>query len=191
MSVDLLEGVDDRDTGMGQRGGGACFTAEPLAALRVVGHAGRESLQGHCATEPDVLGEIDDAHPAAPELPAHDIWADLASVLQRRRTECPRVGLERRRLFEKIARGPVRVEERLRLVPERLVVGAGAAEPVRTGGGRLLERAVKQRLQAIPALGIHASSRLSHARARAHWRLTVAGELRIASAVSSMVSPPK
>ena len=51
-------------------------------------------------------------------------------------------------------------------------------------------------LMRAPALGAHAcevpsSSRASHARATAQCRFTVAGEMSIASAVSSIVSPPK
>ena len=74
-------------------------------------------------------------------------------------------------------------------------------EPGAARVGGLLERSVKDALQPLPLFGVTSapvaslpppsSARLSHARASAHCRFTVAGEMPRASAVSSTVRPPK
>ena len=59
--------VERGDVGMGQRGGRACFTDEPLAPLGNVGHVSGEHLDGDRPPQARVAGAIDFAHPARPD----------------------------------------------------------------------------------------------------------------------------
>jgi len=74
-----------------------------------------------------------------------------------------------------------------------VVITADRGEVVLAVRDGTFQRAGDDRLDLRPALGRHGvpSSRRSHARATAHSRLIVAGERSSASAVSSMVIPPK
>ena len=81
--------------------------------------------------------------------------------------------------------------------PEQVGIARGCCLQVRAAAdGVVFERGVKDIVDLLPALLVHAcefpsSSRASQAEATVQCRLTVAGEISIASAVSSTVSPPK
>ncbi len=110
--------------------------------------------------------------------------------------------MHRDRVLEEHAGGLVRVKERRRFAGEHLVAARLLQQPFVPRFSGLVERAVEERLETLPLLALHDAAstpssdadsiaRFSHARAIAHWRLTVAGERPTASAVSSTVSPPK
>ena len=69
LALVLAEVVDRADVRMVQRRGGARFALEALdrAAASCVSRAGQE-LERDVPSEPQVLGAIDDAHPAAADL---------------------------------------------------------------------------------------------------------------------------
>src|SRR5439155_5121709 len=103
---------------------------------------------------------------------------------------------------EETFRGLVCKDERSRFARKHLVAARLLAQPLVPRGPRLIERAVEERLEALPLIPRHGSpsspssdaqsiARLSHARAIAHCRFTVAGDVPTASAVSSTVRPPK
>ena len=84
------------------------------------------------------------------------------------------------------------VDERLGFLEQLDVSGGGVAQPLFARGHRLIERAVEERFQPrAHSPAAHSSARFSHARAIAHCRFTVAGEMPTTSAVSSTVRPPK
>jgi hypothetical protein len=84
-------------------------------------------------------------------------------------------------------------EQRLHLALHRNICPTSLGNECRALGGRCLHGRAGNGLHFGPALRRHCvpSSRRSHARAIAHSRLTVAGETSSASAVSSILSPPK
>src|SRR3984957_8030727 len=139
------------------------------------------------------LGQIDDPHPAASDFVEDRIGADLrgarlegfapkSSSGQNRRIELIGFTLHREQRFDR------RAEFRV-----------GAAEPVedlRTLRGAGIEDTGEDGFYLTPAAGRHAGGVpsifwSSQRRAMLHSRLTVAGEMPRASAVSSMVRPPK
>ena len=76
---------------------------------------------------------------------------------------------------------------------EMRIVPGVARQPLGLAFGRQLDCLLEQVLEPVPLRRRHAPSScsFSHARAIAHWRLTVAGDTPVASAVSSTVRPPK
>src|SRR6185436_14323623 len=97
------------------------------------------------------------------------------------------------RLFEELAGTVVRAQQRLHLRGDRGIDRLFSFEqafPARRVEG---DRFVEHRRDPLP-VGTQAgvsSSFASQARATAQWRFTVAGEMPIASAVSSIERPPK
>src|SRR5437773_5976288 len=87
-------------------------------------------------------------------------------------------------------------EERQHFVAHDRIVGRLARDPALDAGVRVaIERRLEQIAHAAMLVGRHdtspLSSRNNHARAIAQRRLSVAGDMPIASAVSSMLSPAK
>ena len=64
----LANFVNGADVGMIQSRGGAGLTPEALERLGIVRQAVWQKLEGDKAVELDVLGLIDDAHPAAADF---------------------------------------------------------------------------------------------------------------------------
>jgi hypothetical protein len=60
--------VNGADVGMIQRRCGASFEHETLKRSGIPGKILRQKLQGHAAAESQVLGFVDNAHPAAAQL---------------------------------------------------------------------------------------------------------------------------
>ena len=94
-------------------------------------------------------------------------------------------------LLEKVLRRVVRAQQRSVFGGQRRIGEGGARQQPLAAGGVELERLIEQRADAAPVDRQLCSSRASQARASAQCRLTVAGEMSIASAVSSIESPPK
>ena len=67
-TVLLADVVDGADVGMVQRGSGARLALKAAEGLRVARDVVREELQRHETMEADVLGLVDDAHPAGAQL---------------------------------------------------------------------------------------------------------------------------
>ena len=71
LALDVLEAVDPRDVGVGERREDAGLALEPLQPLHVFGEALGQHLEGHVAAELRVLGPPDLAHAALAQLRAH------------------------------------------------------------------------------------------------------------------------
>src|SRR6266536_2013145 len=100
------------------------------------------------------------------------------------------------RRIQEIAGLLVRSQQRLDLLAQRLIAGAGFVEESRMQSWVAFPRGVIQPLDLLPAFRLHSdslrlSSRWSQARARFHSRITVRGEVCKTSAVSSTFKPPK
>ena len=67
-AVRLVDLVDDADRGMGERGGGLRFAAQPALALGVVPRPRRQDLEGDLPSQAGVGGAVDDAHPTLADL---------------------------------------------------------------------------------------------------------------------------
>ena len=65
-----LAGVEDRDdVRVVEAGCELGLAQEPLAESSVVGELGREQLERRASLEADLLGQVDDAHPAPADQP--------------------------------------------------------------------------------------------------------------------------
>ena len=64
---------------MVEAGGDLGFADESLPERVVVGELGTEHLQRDLAAQPDVLGQVDDRHPAAADHPDHSMSGELGS----------------------------------------------------------------------------------------------------------------
>ena len=62
---------------MVERGGQPRLGQEPLAEALVVGQLRREQLQRHVAVEREIVGAVDDAHPAAAEQRLQPVAGEL------------------------------------------------------------------------------------------------------------------
>jgi len=162
------------------------------------GQRRRQRLERHHPSEPRIFREIHDAHAAAPNLVEHFVRAD-----NRAGHQCLEVGrIDTRRLVEERARGLMRGEQRFRLSQHGHIVSAAFGnEPAACMRG-LIERVLKDVLESFPLRRCHEGSalgssappsiaRFSQARASAHCRFTVAGDVPMTSATSSTVRPPK
>ena len=75
-----LAGVEDRDdVRVVELGRAARLAHEALAELLVRRERRGEQLQRHLASEPHVLGQVDDAHAAAPEQAGDLVTDELAA----------------------------------------------------------------------------------------------------------------
>src|SRR5262249_37783548 len=115
---------------------------------------------------------------------------------------CQFGGVDNRRFFEKTSNAIVCEQEGSCLTGERFVALRVERQPLVTPLGGLIECAAKESLEALPLFGRHrhasapssgavSTARFSQARAMAHCRFTVAGDIPTTSAVSSTVRPPK
>ena len=96
------------------------------------------------------------------------------------------------RLLDELARFLVRGEQTLDFRAHGRILAARCVQKLRTLGRIALERRMEELLDARPL--IHhwdRNSAYNHAFASVHSRPTVAGDMFITSAVSSIVSPPK
>jgi hypothetical protein len=78
------QGVDLHDVGVLEPGDGLGLRQEAGAELGAVVLAGQDDLQGAEAVEPDLAGQIDDAHPAAAQLGQDLAARDIREVVRRR-----------------------------------------------------------------------------------------------------------
>ena len=74
----LLDRVDGDDVRVGERGDGARFLGEALAALVIERHQRRQHLQGDAAMEAEVVGGKDLTHPAGADRRGDAIVPDDA-----------------------------------------------------------------------------------------------------------------
>ena len=149
--AELLEGVDDGDGGVRDRGGRTRLATEAFAQIRLHRDRGGQRLQRHAAAESNILGEIDHAHAAA---------SDLFDDLVRNRRESPPAACRDRRvdlrgLFKKVARRFERVEKRLGLTQEHGVATAFLAQPRATNVAGLVERFLEDDLESRELFGCH------------------------------------
>ncbi len=154
------------------------------------------------------LGEVDGAHPSAPQL-AHD--SERSDALAGGVGELlglflcdPREGLggkAREGDVEHRARTSVLAQQSLDLLPEFGPAGTSAFEEAGTFVRRRVQKVVEQGRDLAPALGVEGaqaglrgvspSSRRRKARALRHSRSTVRTESRSTPAISSLERPPK
>ena len=74
--VDFLEREHRRDAGVMQRCRRARFAPQPFTAGRIADKLRRDRLERDRASEPRVLGEVNDAHAAFAEHAANEVGAD-------------------------------------------------------------------------------------------------------------------
>src|SRR4029079_8671135 len=105
-----------------------------------------------------------------------------------------------RRSLEKVGRRSiVRGKQGRPFAAERRIVAARPRDEFIAVIAGVNERALQDLIDGAPSLGCHrrsgpghgSSSRRNHARAMAHWRPAVAGEMPSASAASVILSPAK
>ena len=80
--------MDDADVRMGQGRGRLGLDEEPLLELGRVHQVRRQELQGHASLELEVLGLVDDAHPAVADLLDDPVFAGDEAVLRYDRERC-------------------------------------------------------------------------------------------------------
>ena len=76
-AVGLVRVVDRHDVRVVDRSGELRFAEEPVAEPLAVRELGREQLERHLASEPDVLGEVDHAHAAPPDHALDPVATEL------------------------------------------------------------------------------------------------------------------
>ena len=75
-AVELLQREDRGHARVRQGGRGAGFQPKPFALLGALAQLRVNRLERHAPREQRVVGQVDDAHPAAPDLVVHDVVAD-------------------------------------------------------------------------------------------------------------------
>ena len=202
----LPDFVDGADVGMFERGRRSGFEHESPLGVLAPSEVWRKELQRNRAAQAFVPGAVHHAHAAAPESLSDGVVGDHPP-LRRRGSGADRAhGRRDDRVGEPVerARAIVRFEERSDFIPKVGIVSTLAREQGGAAGGVQVHRGCEERTRAAPShaggrclvrrglrWSAHApTSRLSHARAIAHSRFTVAGEMPSASAVSSIVIPP-
>src|SRR6185503_492358 len=181
---------------MRERGRGACFAYEAFTTRRIARVFRRKRFERDCTAQPLVLSLIYDAHSATADFREDPIVPDLFAGQRGIVTE-GKFGIDGPGgLVEKFGRPHVTVQQRLHFT-KKLPVARGRGLYVGFARCRVVfECGVEDLVDLSPTLLVHAcelpsSSRASQADATVQCRLTVAGEISIASAVSSTVSPPK
>jgi len=194
----LLERIHDGDRWMRDGRRGTRLAPQALTHIWMHGQRGRQRLERDPSSQPRVFREVDDAHASTPDLVEHFVRTD-----DRTGHQCLEVGgIDARRLVEECAGSLMGREQRLRLSQHDHIVGAALGNERAACMSGLLERILKHVLQTFPLLRRHEGSavvsltppsiaRLSQARASAHCRFTVAGDVPMTSATSSTVRPPK
>ena len=194
LAVELLQRIDGADAGMRQHRGGASLASQPLSMVRLAGQLRGERLERNGAAEPAVRGKIHAPHAAASDLADDGVGAKHRARLERV------VVLEKMRngfgdrLRQKRAGARMMVEQRPNLRAHDRVVGRRCLEPLRHVDRLVLECGLEQIARARRCCSGSShwlSSRNSHARASAHRRFNVAGDMPIASAASSTLMPAK
>ena len=166
----------------------AGFFLQAAEQRRSAGGFRPHGLQRDRHVEHDISSPIDDAHPSAAELTIDNVGSHLAAGRQGGRRG------EDGGTHGRGGRGPFgRGDEQLDGGdPLRMVLTSRADKCRAIGGGCFKHRKkdVRQTWRGH-AVDPGSSSRASHARASVQRRFTVAGETSSASAVASMLSPPK
>ncbi len=188
--------VDGDDVRVVQGGRGPRLLLQPAHPPRVVREGGGQELERDFAAQLAVFGGVDLGHAARAERREHAVAPDLppGHLCAAARAEQAQRRRHGRRPVHDGDRTQTPFEQRLDLAPQRQVVAAGrrdvraARARVQLGGG------VKDALDLSPAFGRHGAfvnSRRSHASAICQSRVTVLTETFSASAISSLLSPPK
>ncbi len=79
LPVGLAGLVDGTMFGWSMRGGELRLGQEPLPEARVLGQPGRQQLQRHLPLQPQILGQIDDAHPTPAQHRLQPIAGEVAA----------------------------------------------------------------------------------------------------------------
>ena len=195
LAVDLLERIDRADPRVRQPRGGSRLAPQPLALSRIADQMRRDGLQRDGAAEPLVACEIHASHAAATELADDRVRPRLRARRERIVEQEIRRGI-RDGVREKRAGAGMMIEQGDDLVADYRIVGRFARDPRRDAGRIAIDRRFEQIADAALLISRHEpvaplSSRNSHARARANRRLSVAGDMPSASALSSMLRPAK
>jgi len=74
--ADLVDRVDRYDVGVRELGGRARLTEKALPESRLGRELGGQKLQRHGPVERDLVRQVDDAHPAAADLPLEGVSSD-------------------------------------------------------------------------------------------------------------------
>ena len=154
--------VQRRDIRMVEYGNGPGLRFQAAFRLGSPGQVLRKELQGHVSAEPAVAGQVDDSHPAAPELPLDDERPHLgiSRKCRGRCGQCSRqhVGgaLERRV-------GQVRApDHRIEFGPQLIVSLACLGDERLPVARRELEHRIQQAVDPLPTIGVEvAGSHLS------------------------------
>src|SRR5579883_520697 len=169
-------------------GHGAGFAAETFLGSRIVSQITAKELDSDKPVEPRVSCFIHFAHAAIADTGENFIRSKLGSIGQR-------FSFDSRRL-EKAVRVFVGRKQGLHFCSDRFL-DADLIEIAIAFARSFFQCDGEDGLDLSPLFGIHALSplllisRCSQARAVAHSRFTVAGEIPSTSAVSSMERPPK
>src|SRR5262245_36372930 len=189
--------MNREDVGMGEHGDGLGLAFESPHRFVVIGQARGQNLDGHFAVETRVQCVINLAHPARPQRRKKTVAA------QRHSRHAPDFvfdnGVGRdfgfngfKNGFNAAFRSLVRGEERLQIMAQLFITGAGINKECGPFARRAFEGGMKHLFNLPPAFRRHLPiSRCSQALARVHSRATVPGETLSASAVSSTLNPPK
>ena len=132
--------VEEReDVGIGQRGDGARLVFKPPYARLVSGKIGGQNLERDGATEANVHGTIDFAHPAGAEEDCRfrSVRGEKPSRKPQHRSE-----LQRQPDLGAAQRGDFDRRKRLRYLQQRSAVGVGADDPIHRRGVQSVEHIV-------------------------------------------------
>ncbi len=153
------------------------------------GKRGRQNLNRHlfAILSIDAIGLVDDAHAAAPNHRIEPVGAQFGA----------RAGFSQQWPFKKLRIRGLR-QQRFHLAAQFGIVAAAGGNKLSPALRRRLERRAHNRIELAKPLGgqdappsTPTSSRRNQSFEKAHSRFTVAIEMPTASAVSSMLSPPK
>jgi hypothetical protein len=78
-ALGLVRVVDRNDVRMVDRRRELRFAEEPIVAPLALGEVGREDLERHLASQPDVFGQVDDAHAASADHALDSVAGELRS----------------------------------------------------------------------------------------------------------------
>ena len=144
---------------MVERGERARFAREAGAALWIRREVRRQHLDGHLATELAIASAIDLAHATGAERREDLVWSKLtADHLGRtgRRTDRPG-DHPHRRCFKESRRGRIVAEQRLDLLPQRLIPITRLLQESRALPGLALQHRVVKVRDLLPSFGLHRS----------------------------------
>jgi hypothetical protein len=182
---------------MMQRGGRARFGFESVHCLRAHAEMHPQNLQNHGRLRPGVAREVNFAHAAHADQGFDAVMANALAREKAAGIPIQQIAgqMRGRRVQEEPGALGVRLEQPIDFGAQIRGVSTGAIEKCFVNAVGEPQRFEVQPLDLLPPFGIHEDlrliSRISQVRAMRQSRLTVTTETPSASAVSSMLNPPK